>query len=254
VNVGTAGPYTLRVRVASRGAGGTFHVESNGIDLTGPLTVPDTGGWQNWTTVTAAITLAGGQQVLRFVVDAESAAGFGNVNWLELASTSTGPAPSGSTPFSGTPAPLPGRIEAENFDNGGANVAFVDTTAANEGGAYRQTAVDIEPTTDVGDGHNVGWMRTGEWLNYTVNVPTAGTYTLRVRVAAEGTGGRFHIESNGVGRTGPITVPNTGAWQSWTTISATITLPAGQQVLRLVVDEDTAGIFGNINWLELVAQ
>ncbi|HJR59990.1 MAG TPA: carbohydrate-binding protein [Vicinamibacterales bacterium] len=250
VNVPTAGTYTLRVRVAAAGAGGRFHVESDGVDRTGPLTVPDTGGWQVWTTITAPMTLAAGQQVLRVVIDAESSTGiFGNINWLEVAATA-----SGSTPFTGTPVSLPGRIEAEGFDNGGADVAYRDTTAGNEGGAYRQTDVDIEPASDSGGGYNVGWMRAGEWLNYSVNVATPGTYTLRVRVAAEGAGGRFHIDSNGVDRTGPVTIPNTGGWQVWTTITATISLPAGQQVLRLVVDaESTSGIFGNINWFELAA-
>jgi predicted amidohydrolase len=247
VNAAAAGTYTLRVRVASNGAGGRFHVESNGVDRSGPLTVPDTGGWQTWTTITAPITLPAGQQVLRLVIDAENGSIVGNVNWFEVAATT-----SGSTPFTGAPISLPGRIEAEAFDNGGANVAYRDTTTGNSGGAFRQTDVDIEPTTDAGGGYNVGWMRAGEWLNYSVNIPTAGTYTLRVRVAAEGAGGRFHIESNGVDRTGAITVPDTGTWQTWTTITTTISLPAGQQVLRLVVDaESPAGIFGNINWLEV---
>jgi hypothetical protein len=34
-------------------------------------------------------------------------------------------------------------------------------------------------------------------------------------------------------------VPDTGAWQTWTTVTATVTLPAGQQTLTL--NEDNAG-------------
>ena len=249
VNVGTGGTYTLRARVASLGAGGRFHVESGGADLTGPITVPDTGGWQTWTTVTTPITLTAGGQVLRLVIDAESAAGVGNINWLEIV-----PASTGSTPFSGTPVVLPGRIEAEAFDNGGANVAYRDVTSGNSGGDFRTTDVDIEESTDVGGGYNLAWMRAGEWLNYTVNVPTAGNYVLRVRVAANGAGGQFHIESQGIDRTGAMTVPNTGGWQTWTTISRTVTLPAGVQVLRFVVDTvSPAGVFGNVNWLEVAS-
>jgi len=155
-----------------------------------------------------------------------------------------------SMPYSGTPLALPGLIEAEHFDNGIEGAAYHDLSIGNTGKAYRQTDVDLESATE--NGYDVGWISAGEWLNYSVNIPTAGTYTLRVRVAAEGAGGRFHIESNGVDRTGAITVPNTGAWQTWTTITATISLPAGQQVLRLVVDaESAASILGNINWLEV---
>ena len=249
VNVAAAGSYVVRARVAAAGAGGVFHVETNGTDRTGPMTIPNTGGWQNWTTITAAATLPAGQQVLRIVLDANSAGGvFGNINWLEVVASSTG----GSTPFKGAPLSLPGRIELENFDHGGAGVAYADNSPGNSGGWYRQTDVDIEATSDANGGYDVGWMGAGEWLKYTVTVPTAGAYTIRARVAVPGAGGRFHIESNGVDRTGPMTIPNTGGWQVWTTISATANLPAGQQVLRLVLDANgSSGLFGNINWLEV---
>ena len=50
VNVAVAGAYTIDVRVAANGAGGTFHIEANQIDVTGPLIIPNTGGWQTWRT------------------------------------------------------------------------------------------------------------------------------------------------------------------------------------------------------------
>ena len=98
---------------------------------------------------------------------------------------------SGRTPFGGTAAALPGTVQAENFDEGGAGVAYVDTTAGNGGGQYRTTDVDIESTTDTGGGYNVGRTRPGEWLKYSVTVASAGTYALDVRVANVGTGARF---------------------------------------------------------------
>ena len=246
VTVASAGSYTVRIRVASLGTGGRFHIESDRVDRTGAITIQDTGGWQMWTTISATMTLNAGPQVLRFVVDAETAGVFGNVNWFEVVA-----AASGSTPFSGTPIPLPGRIEVEQFDNGAGGVAYYDTSAGNRGGAYRQSDVDIEATADIGGGYNIGWVRTGEWLNFSVNVSAAATYTLRARVACAGPGGRIHIESNGVDRTGAITISDTGGWQAWTTISASITLPAGQQTLSLVVDAESAIGVGNINWLEI---
>ena len=44
--------YAVDVRVASNGAGGTFHLEVDGANATGPITVPTTGGWQVWKTIT----------------------------------------------------------------------------------------------------------------------------------------------------------------------------------------------------------
>src|SRR5262245_25991576 len=73
---------------------------------------------------------------------------------------------------------LPGVIEAENFDNGGAGISYADTTLDNSGGQYRATGVDIEATADAGGGYSVGWAFAGEWLEYTVNVGAAGTYDI----------------------------------------------------------------------------
>jgi uncharacterized repeat protein (TIGR01451 family) len=252
VNVANAGTYRLDLRVAANGPGGRVHVTFNGADKTGAMNIPNTGGWQNWVTISAPVTLAAGIQRMRVMVDAAGATGVvGNLNHISLVSTSSAP---GSTPYTGTPVPLPGIVQAENFDNGGANVAYLDTTAGNSGGAYRSTDVDIQVTTDSSGGYNVGWMAAGEWLNYSVNVPTAGSYRLDLRVAANGAGGRLHVEFNGVDKTGAMTIPNTGGWQAWQTISAPVTLSAGVQRMRVVVDAAGAtGVVGNVNYIAVVA-
>ena len=253
VNVATAGTYTMEARVASNGPGGTFHVEVNGVDKTGPLIIPATGGWQSWVTLTrAGISLDAGVQRLRVVVDANGANGdAGNLNYLRFsAATNTG-----STPFGGSPAAIPGTIEAENFDLGSEGVAYHDQTSGNSGAQYRSTDVDVQATTDVGGGFNVGWIAAGEWLNYTVNVAATGSYRLDVRVAANGAGGILHVEANGADVTGPIGIPNTGAWQAWQTVTkAAVTLAAGVQRLRVVIDAaGPTGVVGNINYLRLTA-
>ena len=155
-----------------------------------------------------------------------------------------------STPYSGTAPALPGRVEFENYDAGGMDNAYYDTTSTNAGAVYRSNAVDIQATTDTGGGYNIGWTTPREWLKYTVNVKTAGTYAIDVRVASKGVGGTFHIEVNGVDKTGPLKVPDTLAWQTWTTITKTgVTLAAGTQVVRVVMDATGGGTtVGNFNW------
>ncbi len=70
VKVQAAGFYTLAFRVASEGPGGTFHLEVDGNDVTGPLGVPDTGGSLQWQTVTiTGIHLAAGDQGMRVRFD-----------------------------------------------------------------------------------------------------------------------------------------------------------------------------------------
>ena len=255
VDVSTSGTYTFEARIANVGTGGKFRVEVDGADVTGPIDVPDTGGWQTWQTVTrTGIPLTAGQRRIRVVLStAGTSGGVGNYNWFRFVASSTTPS---STPFGGTAVSLPGTMQAENFDEGGEGRAYHDTSAGNSGGAYRSTDVDLEQTTDTGGGYNVGWTRAGEWLQYTVNVASTGTYTFEARVANIGSGASFRLEVDGVDRTGPISVPDTGAWQSWQTISvAGIPLSAGSRLIRVVFTAvtSTRGAAGNFNWFRFVS-
>ncbi|MBI1764493.1 MAG: carbohydrate-binding protein [Acidobacteria bacterium] len=95
--------------------------------------------------------------------------------------------------------------------------------------------------------HNVGWTNNGEWLKYTLNVTTTGTYTLSTRLASAQNGATFHVEIDGVNKTGTVAVPNTGGWTVFTTISTpNITLSKGQHVMKVVFD--IGG--GNFNWFD----
>jgi Carbohydrate binding module (family 6)/DUF5010 C-terminal domain/PLD-like domain len=254
VNVAAAGTYTLETRIANLGTGATFHVEVDGVNRTGSIIVPDTTGWQTWQTIsTPGIPLAAGQRVLRVVFDTVgSGGGVGNYNWFRLvASTSSTPS---STPFGGTAAPVPGIIQAENFDEGGELIAYHDATTGNKGGACRTGDVDVAPAIDVDGSCYVGWTRAGEWLKYTVYVAAAGSYTLETRIANLGTGATFHIEVDGVNRTGSIVVPDTAGWQIWQTVTTPgIPLAAGRLVLRVVFDTvGSGGGVGNYNWFRIV--
>ena len=52
VNVKVKGVYNIVIPVASNKKGGDFHIELAGEDVTGKITVPDTGGWQTLKTIT----------------------------------------------------------------------------------------------------------------------------------------------------------------------------------------------------------
>src|SRR3984957_14927375 len=72
VNAAGAGTYTVSLRVASpSGVTDGLHIANlAGTNLSGNINVPDTGGWQDWTTVTADVTLPAGTQTL--VVDQDN--------------------------------------------------------------------------------------------------------------------------------------------------------------------------------------
>jgi arabinoxylan arabinofuranohydrolase len=152
-------------------------------------------------------------------------------------------------PFKGTPWAIPGMIEAENYDVGGEGFAFHEANAnGNEGLAtLRNDEVDVETTGDISGSYNVGYILKGEWLEYTVNVTADDKYDLHLRVAADGTGKTFHVEMDNADISDAITVPNTGSWQKWETVTVPgIGLTAGKKVMRIVFDSD----YMNLNWVE----
>ncbi|MEW7291502.1 glycosyl hydrolase family 8 [Aquimarina sp. 2304DJ70-9] len=160
-------------------------------------------------------------------------------NWWVPEPETINPSPD-QQPYAGTPVIIPGKIEAENYDLGGQTIAFNDVTASNQGGTYRNDAVDIEPST--AGGHNVGWIQAGEWLEYTIDVTASKTYTLECSVAAISSGRNFHIEVNKQNVSGTINVPNTNGWQNWQTVTSTMTLSQGTQVLRVAMDTNDFNI------------
>ena len=140
------------------------------------------------------------------------------------------------TPYNGTPAAVPGLIEAEDYDLGGEGVAYHDTDTNNSGNQYRpDEGVDIEECS-LG-GYNVGWMQTDEWIEYTVNIGAAWDYTFEISVASQTDGGNFHFELDNSNVTGTISFAATGDWQTWTTVLVTdIPLVAGEHVLKFVAE------------------
>jgi hypothetical protein len=209
-------------------------------------------GWHNgayWLSQTTAISFASsgthtlrvqiredGVEVDQIVLSpsrylASAPGGITNDNTIVPKSTPTTPSTGSSSPYTGTRVTLPGTIQAAYFDNGGANVAYRDSDAGNNGGALRSTDVDLERSSD--GGYNVGWTAAGEWLAYSVNVPSAGAFTASFRVASMG-GGTMEV---GVGAPNAamtrFSVPDTGGWQRWTTVYVPLTLAAGAQVMTV---------------------
>ncbi|MBE8716070.1 carbohydrate-binding protein [Cellvibrio polysaccharolyticus] len=108
------------------------------------------------------------------------------------------------------------------------------------------SGVDVENCSE--GGQNVGWIDAGDWMVWDVNVPTSGTYRVDYRVASQSGGGTIQFERAGGGLTyGTLSVPSTGGWQNWTTISHQVSLTAGQQQVAIYVP---SGGY-NLNWLRL---
>ncbi len=156
-----------------------------------------------------------------------------------------------STPYGGKPRPIPGRIEAENFDEGGEGVAYHDFEAANLAGQYRLSE-GVEPMNiSSGGGKKVGYIRNGEWLNYTVDVKASEKYILKLRMGTPFSSSKVWVEVNGEDKTGKLQIPNTGNFENWQTIAVDIELQAGEQKMRLNF-ETNDNYVGDIDWFEVV--
>ena len=143
---------------------------------------------------------------------------------------------------------FPGRVEAENFDFGGEGLSFHDTTAGNAGdGKSFSDRVDVYSG---GTKWAVGLTAAGEWLSYTVRVPTKGLWLLTLRTGANGSGGQMRVYFGGKDKTGLISVPNTGAWKTFQNVQTVVSLDAGQQVMGLGFPK--AGSGGQAGWIDYI--
>lgn len=85
INLPSNGSYNVEYRVASQNGGGSLQFEkAGGSPVYGSLGVPNTGGWQNWTTISHTVNLNAGQQQIAI----KALSGGWNINWLKVSSAS----------------------------------------------------------------------------------------------------------------------------------------------------------------------
>jgi hypothetical protein len=143
-----------------------------------------------------------------------------------------------STSWGATPLVLSGAMQVEHFDRGGQNVGWFDTTPRNQLNAFRADDVDLRwasgSTTNA-----IARARPGEWLRYTVDVPTAGMYDIDFRVSSGAGGGAFRLDfaastsSPIYATTGTTSFNGTGNWNNFITVRRSVALDAGPQVMTL---------------------
>ena len=140
---------------------------------------------------------------------------------------------------------IPGIIEPGNYDKFeggiGQNISYVDGSQNNEGD-YR-TNEYVDAVNSGSEGKTIGWLSAGEWLEYTIDVATAGKYDLSFRYTSGNSngGGPFYFEIDGKKISSDFTVSSTGGWNTWATKQVNnIEFTQGKHILRLVV---TSGEF-----------
>lgn len=156
---------------------------------------------------------------------------------------------------------VPGKIFAVDYDLGQRGYAYNDTeyqnttgqpggAAWNIGGKYRNDGVDIEECSDdTSNGYNIGWTETGEYLKYTFEVQSGGTYDIIVRYAANNSDGQIRFSFDNRFSTQLKPLLSTGGWQNWhSMVISDIKLTAGTH--EMIVQFFFGGF--NINYFDFV--
>jgi len=265
-----SGSYDIEANVARQLWQGDFPVyfrlELDGEILSEDVRVSSTGGWANFSNISAGTEYieAGTHKLVIKFLENEGRTNLMNFNWLSFVpSDGDGddeviPTP----PPNPTPSPVEDEatlitLQAEDYNTGGEGNAYHDTDAGNNGGEYRSDDVDIEKQRLNDGGHSVGWINGGEWLKYSFNAAGSSTYEMHVRVARYLWQGDvdagFNVELDGIDVTGFVAVPNTGSWSDWITIKGLdVIIEKGQHELLIkVADNGRIGQF-NLDWIKLV--
>jgi hypothetical protein len=139
--------------------------------------------------------------------------------------------------YGGLPYAVPGSIEAEDYDQGGSMVAYMDDDPENQGGVYRHEGVDIAAIPGETDAYYVGWTEAGEWLEYLLDVPDGKKYEVLVLAASANEAGEFHLELDDRIITNHYFVEAGGDAQNYDTVKIEdLFIPEGLHKLRLFID------------------
>ncbi len=215
LTVGSSGTYKLNFSVASPQAG-TFDLAVNGTRQA-QYSFASTGGWQNYATTTQSVTLAAGTNTIKL---SPTWASQFNINGITLTPVSVAPAASGTvtTIGSSTSVPVASYSAISNsqleYQNGSPDIGYVSPS--------------------------------GSYVEYSVNVQSAGTYTVNVGTASPAWAS-MNLTANGTS-VANFSLNATGSWSTFATSSETVTLPAGAVTLRF---SSQAGTQYNLNAINL---
>jgi hypothetical protein len=218
------GAATLTVQVASpRTTPGTIEAYAGSPSGTpvATCTVPDTGNWQTYATVSCPVSgVSAGTQTVYLVYSnsAESYTLF-NVGWFRFST-----------------APVTTIDPYQEYQ------ATLYTSASGVG-------VEGSSGTFLSD---VDTVENGDWTGYAdVAFGSTSPTTFTAQVASNNNGGTLavHLDSTTGTAAGSCTAPGTGGWQVYTTVSCSVSAITGTHTLYLVYTGSSGYLF-NINWFK----
>ncbi len=152
-------------------------------------------------------------------------------------------------PYGGTAAVIPGKIEAEDYDEGASGMAYYDQSEGNKcddyTNHYRKDDVDLK---EISDGVAVGSFQGDEWMSYTVDVKRDGDYDVTLRLGEGNDSGSLSVEFDESNVSFDVSVKKLGSWGTFdeVTVSKKITLKKGVQ--NMVIKN--TGSWIDIDWIK----
>lgn len=250
------GAENLRIKAANVGDNNKIEIRTGSETgtLAGTCTLTKTSGWQDYKDNDCALTgLSGVVEQLFFVFKGAKDSTMGILEW-EFQGTKREPEPQTAHNDTKTPWAVPGVVQAEDFDDPGygeGNDSYYEDDSDNhsctdagkeaECSKYRDgTGVDIYKKSDKKT--VVGYIRKGEWLEYSVKAAEAGDYTMFIAAASNG-GASLTVSVNGVDA-GEVTIPaasSTGDeenFDDYNKINTNVTLKEGVNIIRITAAAD----------------
>ncbi len=123
---------------------------------------------------------------------------------------------------------IPARIEAERYQT--------------------MSGIQLELTQDEEGFINVGYIDSGDWIAYNLEIGESGRYVFDIRYAGTGDGKAELYAGEELVKT--ITFPRTGGWQTWRTLQDSLDLGMDNTALTFKVIN---GGF-NLNWIDILAE
>lgn len=207
---------------------------SNGI-----ATISSTQGWS-------------GEETLTFTAEDEDEETVSEIVYFNVSDIFNG-----HTPFRGEAIIIPGRIEAEYYDEGAAEVVYHEVVTnyepdPSENPFRVNSAVDINDIP--GGGWSLAYTESDEWVDYTINVQSSGMYEVTFRIAQNQDGsavGQIRLFIDNQLWVPTTTMKYTSSWTDFedVTYGSEVPLSQGSHVLRMnfvtgSVDVDYLDVLG----------
>ena len=127
---------------------------------------------------------------------------------------------------------IPGKIEAENY--------------------FFESGISVEGCSDIDGGYNIGYLNTGDYVDYYINAKYSGSFQVSYRNASNGHNGSLEMQLiDSLGNATTLNQANfnsTGGWQTWqtTNTSEVFWLDKGVHHIRVVITLQEY----NLNWFQ----